>query len=82
MSAIVTKMTNYLEDQNNEIEALESIYANEFCIIEREPYAKFSIKLTTDDYEDNEVRLTAKIEFEFTKNYPDEVPKIEVSWAF
>lgn len=72
-------MSNYIEDQNNEIEALESIYANEFCIIEREPFAKFSIKLSTDDYEENEVKLSCKIEFEFTPKYPDELPKIEIT---
>lgn len=64
---------NYVEEQNNEIEALESIYANEFCIIDREPHPKFSIKLSTDDYEDNEVKLTATIEFKFTPKYPGTV---------
>lgn len=72
-------MTNYVEEQQNEIEALESIYANEFAIIEREPHPKFSIKVSTDDYEDNEVKLTATIEFAFTPKYPDEVPTIEIT---
>lgn len=72
-------MANYAEDQNNEIEALESIYANEFTIIEREPFAKFSIKLSTEDYEENEVKLTCQIEFEFKAKYPDEAPRLEIT---
>lgn len=71
--------TNYAEDQNNEIEALESIYANEFEIIEREPFARFSIKLATEDYEENEVKLTCQIEFQFKAKYPDEVPRLEIT---
>ena len=72
-------MANFAEDQNNEIEALESIYANEFSIIEREPFARFSIKLSTDDYEDNEVKLTCQIEFQFKAKYPDVAPGLEIT---
>ena len=72
-------MANYAEDQNNEIEALESIYANEFEIIEREPFPRFSIKLTTEDYEENEVKLTCQIEFQFKSKYPDEAPRLEIT---
>ena len=72
-------MANYAEDQNNEIEALESIYANEFEIIEREPFPRFSIKLTTEDYEENEVKLTCQIEFLFKSKYPDEAPRLEIT---
>ena len=60
------------------MEALESIYANEFSIIERDPFPKFTIKLTTDDYADNEVKLTATIEFTFTEKYPDKLPLIDI----
>ena len=72
-------MANYAEDQNNEIEALESIYANELEIIEREPFPRFTIKLTTDDYEENEVKLTCQIEFQFKSKYPDEAPRLEIT---
>lgn len=72
-------MASFVEDQNNEIEALESIYANDFTIIEREPYAKFAIKLSTNDYEDNEVRLTCQIEFRFKPKYPEEAPALEIT---
>ncbi|XP_050701183.1 RWD domain-containing protein 1-like [Eriocheir sinensis] len=75
-------MTDYKEEQNNEIEALESIYPEEFEILEVDPYHKFRISVKTEGSEVGSELEVAPAEislnFEYTPTYPDEPPIMEV----
>ncbi|RWS04547.1 RWD domain-containing protein 1-like protein [Dinothrombium tinctorium] len=68
-----------LEEQINEIEALESIYCNEITVISKSTPIKFSINVNGDNSTDSELEL--QLTFTFTRNYPEEAPEIEVSLA-
>jgi len=73
-------MTDYKEEQRNEIEALESIYPSEFSILEEEPCYSFSIQVKTDDFqEDSEEGAMCYLTFTYVPTYPDDVPVIEVN---
>ncbi|KAK4309770.1 hypothetical protein Pmani_018617 [Petrolisthes manimaculis] len=74
-------MTDYKEEQNNEIEALESIYPEEFEILETDPYHKFRIRVKTEGGEDEGEPASAEISltFQYTSNYPDQPPALEVT---
>jgi hypothetical protein len=69
---------HYTEEQTNELQALESMYPNELEILSTETPIRFNIQLTTDDYLDNEVRLTAQLQFELPEKYPDQLPTVDV----
>ncbi|KAK8388892.1 hypothetical protein O3P69_020682 [Scylla paramamosain] len=75
-------MTDYKEEQNNEIEALESIYPEEFEILEIEPQHKFKIRVQTEGSDvgsELEVAPAAiTLRFEYTPTYPDEPPLMQV----
>ncbi|XP_063613680.1 RWD domain-containing protein 1-like [Penaeus indicus] len=75
-------MTDYKEEQNNEIEALESIYPEEFEIIDIEPRHKFRITVKSegsDPYDEIQtLPATIILNFEYTPTYPDEPPVMEV----
>ncbi|KAL8599280.1 hypothetical protein ACOMHN_007995 [Nucella lapillus] len=79
-------MTDYEEEQTNEIEALQSIYPEELEILQDSPHHVFMVKVAsqdTDDYltEDNEdtpSRVGCTVQFTYTPTYPDEVPLMEV----
>ena len=71
-----TRMTDYVEEQRNELEALEAIYATEFNFIE-EPKC-FEIIVASEHHEDNDIKFSASIQFTYVENYPDEAPSIEV----
>ncbi|XP_005175295.1 RWD domain-containing protein 1 [Musca domestica] len=71
---------NYQEDQNNEIEALDSIYCGDMQILEKEPFHKFQIPIATEEFnkETQENGLSCYLVFTYTPTYPDEAPVVEV----
>ncbi|XP_066277938.1 RWD domain-containing protein 1-like isoform X2 [Branchiostoma lanceolatum] len=71
-------MTDYEEDQANEIEALESIYPDIFEILETEPHCfKLSVLTETDSYEECDP-LGVDLQFTYVPTYPDAPPDMEV----
>ncbi|KAM4694686.1 RWD domain-containing protein 1 [Discoglossus pictus] len=69
-------MTDYSEEQRNELEALESIYADSFTVLSTSP-ASFSITVSSDAGEEDEnVEVTLK--FTYAECYPDEAPLYEI----
>uniref|UniRef100_A0A0K8TQ58 RWD domain-containing protein n=1 Tax=Tabanus bromius TaxID=304241 RepID=A0A0K8TQ58_TABBR len=69
---------NYKDDQQNEIEALDSIYFGEMEVIDTEPH-KFRISIATEEYETEEQNgLSCKLVFTYTATYPDEAPLVEI----
>ncbi|KAI9028873.1 ubiquitin-conjugating enzyme/RWD-like protein [Phycomyces nitens] len=67
-------MTDYIEEQQNELEALESIYPEEFeAISEKE----FRITIQPDE-EDEETACTVALHVKYTPKYPDELPEYNV----
>ena len=69
---------NYVEEQTNELQALESMYPSELNILSAEPPISFTVRLTTDDYMDNEIRLTVQLQFDLPPKYPDQLPTVEI----
>lgn len=64
---------DYIDEQRNEIEALESIYCGELEILVTEPYYTFAIPIKTEEYEpDTDNGLSCRLEFTYTPKYPDE----------
>ncbi|XP_059177503.1 RWD domain-containing protein 1-like [Physella acuta] len=71
-------MTDYKEEQRNEIEALQSIYPDEIEIVEEEPYHVFQLTVMPQDAENfPDHAMSAVIQFTYTKNYPDSAPLME-----
>lgn len=69
---------HYAEEQTNELQALESMYPNELEIVSQESPITFNLQLTTEDYQENEIRLTAKLQFVLPAKYPDEMPTVDI----
>ncbi|KAK9507256.1 hypothetical protein O3M35_007159 [Rhynocoris fuscipes] len=69
---------DHLEEQNNEIEALESIYCGELEIISTTPYHAFAIPIKSDDYEEGISGIHCRLRFDYTSLYPEEVPIIDI----
>uniref|UniRef100_UPI00358F64C7 RWD domain-containing protein 1 n=1 Tax=Myxine glutinosa TaxID=7769 RepID=UPI00358F64C7 len=70
-------MTDYVEEQNNEFEALQSIYSDCFSVISEEP-TSFTIEVSSDvGHKSGEV-LKVELKFTFVERYPDEPPLFEV----
>ncbi|XP_033112012.1 RWD domain-containing protein 1-like [Anneissia japonica] len=71
-------MTDYKEEQRNEIEALQCIYPEEFSLLSSD---SFLIRVTSEsssqEDEENEC-VCAELQFEYTPTYPDEAPKFQV----
>eukprot|EP00794_Sanderia_malayensis_P000035 gene35-626_t len=73
-------MERYLEEQTSEIEALESIYADEIQIINEDPHCFLIPIQACDQFEnDEEINADASIQFTFTEKYPDEIPLMEIA---
>jgi len=61
---------NYKEEQENEIEALESIYVEDFNLIEENK--KYEINLKNENFEEEEKKVEIKLTVEYTDKYPEE----------
>ncbi|KAJ1799790.1 rwd domain-containing protein [Coemansia sp. RSA 2399] len=67
---------HYKEEQQNEIDILQSIYPTEFEEIATDPY-KYSIRIQIEDEE--EIRpCVVSLVIEYTPTYPDELPEFDL----
>ncbi|XP_041463278.1 RWD domain-containing protein 1-like [Lytechinus variegatus] len=76
-------MTDYKEEQVNEIEALESIYPDEFSVLETKPFHVFQVTVSAEeesgeDEEEEKGQLSVTLKFTYTPCYPEEAPIFEV----
>ncbi|KAK7157931.1 hypothetical protein R3I93_009203 [Phoxinus phoxinus] len=69
-------MTDYGEEQRNELEAIESIYPDSFTVLSEKP-TSFTITVTSDPGEDDET-VEATLKFTYLEKYPDEPPLWEI----
>ncbi|KAH8556515.1 ubiquitin-conjugating enzyme/RWD-like protein [Umbelopsis sp. PMI_123] len=67
-------MTDYAEEQQNELEALQSIYPDEFEDLGDEG---FRIVCRPED-QDEEAPSVLALKVKYTPNYPDELPEFQV----
>ncbi|KAL4839328.1 hypothetical protein H8958_020724 [Nasalis larvatus] len=79
-------MTDYGEEQRNELEALESIYPDSFTVLSENP-PSFTITVTSEAGENDENMQSGKIpvsavqttlKFTYGEKYPDEAPLYEI----
>ena len=72
----------YNELESNSSEVMEncrtSLIYFHISVIENEPYIKFMIKISTEDFAETEDGLTTDLVFTFTAKYPDVGPKVEI----
>ncbi|GFT53898.1 RWD domain-containing protein 1 [Nephila pilipes] len=72
-------MTDYKEEQRNEIEALESIYPSELKIITDSPEYEFTMDIKTENLRDDpDEYMAISLKFTYVPSYPDEAPIVEV----
>ena len=71
-------MTDYQEEQANEIEALESIYPEEFTLLETTPTHSFQLPLHAEADGQAEDEVSCTLKFTYTKTYPDAAPVMEI----
>lgn len=69
-------MTDYGEEQRNELEAIESIYPDSFTVLSEKP-TSFTITVTSDAGEDDEM-VEVTLKFTYVEKYPDEPPLWEI----
>uniref|UniRef100_A0AAZ3NTU7 RWD domain-containing protein 1 n=1 Tax=Oncorhynchus tshawytscha TaxID=74940 RepID=A0AAZ3NTU7_ONCTS len=69
-------MTDYAEEQRNELEAIESIYPDSFTVLSEVP-TSFTITVTSDAGENDET-IEVTLQFTYVEKYPDEVPLWEI----
>lgn len=69
-------MTDYGEEQRNELEAIESIYPDSFTVLSENPVS-FTITVTSDAGENDETVETT-LKFAYVDKYPDEPPLYEI----
>ncbi|KAI9313730.1 ubiquitin-conjugating enzyme/RWD-like protein [Dichotomocladium elegans] len=67
-------MTDYVEEQQNELEALQSIYPEEFQEIGEN---EFSIAIFPDEL-DNDNPCSLALRVKYTPQYPDELPEFDI----
>lgn len=75
-------MTDYKEEQTQELEALESIYPDELKVIATSPYGAFELHIVSqkEEYGDEDSEeASVTIKFSYTEKYPDEVPIMEIT---
>ena len=72
-------MTDYKQEQKDEIEAIESIYSEEIDILGDSPH-RFTIPIKTAEYddEDSDEGMMTLLMFTFPDTYPDLAPEIDV----
>ena len=72
-------MTDYKQEQRDELEAIESIYSEEISIMCDDPI-KFTIPVKTAEYDDEESDegMMTLLKFSFPDTYPDVVPEIDI----
>jgi len=68
---------NHREEQESEVEALESIYPTEFTLIQLDPYV-FRVFVKSERYQEGENGLCASLKFNIPTSYPDEIPEVEI----
>lgn len=76
-------MTDYKSEQADEIEALESIYMENFAVVEESPLTKIRLLLEPerdygDEAEDAVMFVSLKLFCTFPDTYPDVMPEITV----
>lgn len=69
-------MTDYSEEQRNELEALESIYPDSFTVLSEKP-TTFTITVTSEAGENDE-NVQTTLKFTYREKYPDETPLYEI----
>uniref|UniRef100_A0A8C6S8X0 RWD domain-containing protein 1 n=1 Tax=Neogobius melanostomus TaxID=47308 RepID=A0A8C6S8X0_9GOBI len=69
-------MTDYAEEQRNELEAIESIYPDSFTVLSENP-TSFTITVMSDAGENGETVETL-LKFTYVEKYPDEPPLWEI----
>ncbi|KAF9581389.1 RWD domain-containing protein 1 [Lunasporangiospora selenospora] len=67
---------DYKEEQENELEALPSIYFEEFELISQDP-TQFSILVISDE-PDDDVTHSFKLIVEYTEKYPETLPEFSI----
>ncbi|KAG0302937.1 RWD domain-containing protein 1 [Dissophora globulifera] len=69
-------MTDYKEEQANELEALQSIYPDEYEEISTDP-GEFTILIVPDE-QDGDDSYSLKLHVTYTKTYPDTLPEFSI----
>ncbi|XP_023334173.1 RWD domain-containing protein 1 [Eurytemora carolleeae] len=70
-------MVDYAQEQQEELEAIESIYSEEIDIIGDGPH-RFTIPVKTEEYNEDEGEgRYVLLKFTFTPKYPSEAPLVE-----
>jgi len=70
---------DYKEEQQSEIEALESIYEGDLQVLDSDPRHVFTMPIKTEDFdEDGEDGVFFLLKFSFTPKYPEELPILEI----
>jgi len=71
-------MTDYKEEQSNEIDALESIYPDELTVISEKPFHQFTLSVISQYDGETVENATCDLQFTYTEKYPDELPIMEI----
>ncbi|PIA17690.1 RWD-domain-containing protein [Coemansia reversa NRRL 1564] len=71
----MTNNEHYIDEQNDEIEILQSIYPNEFTEHSTDPH-KFSLNISIEEEDIRPCNLSLGIEY--TTKYPDELPDFTI----
>jgi hypothetical protein len=66
-----------IEDQREELEALESILMDEFKLLDQDPF-EFEIKLNSERDEPEKNFVRAKIILKLPFKYPEEIPEFHI----